>query len=196
MCSKPMNSAQGKCIIISAPSGAGKTTIVRALMERLPELAFSVSATSRPQRATETDGKDYHFLTQETFRAKVEAGELLEWEEVYPGRFYGTLKSEVERIWSRSCAAVFDVDVVGGTNLKNSFGDAALALFIAAPSLEVLEQRLRQRGSETDESLRVRVEKAAHEMTFAPRFDAVVVNADLDQAISEAYDRVVTFLRS
>ncbi len=185
---------QGKAIIVSAPSGAGKTTIVRHLMERGLGLAFSVSATTRPMRGSERDGHDYWFLTEEEFKRRIAAGEFVEWEEVYPGRFYGTLREEVLRIQGEGRHPVFDVDVEGGLNLKKEFGAEALALFIAPPSLEALEQRLRARGTETDESLAKRVGKAAHELTYAPRFDRTVVNDDLIGACAEAEALVREFL--
>ena len=187
---------KGKAIIVSAPSGAGKTTIVRHLMERGLGLAFSVSATTRPMRASERDGHDYHFLAIEEFKRRIAAHEFVEWEEVYPGRFYGTLKHELHRIWNEGKHPIFDVDVVGGLDLKEIFGPNALALFVAPPSIEALEQRLKDRGTETPETLRLRVEKAAHELTFAPRFDAVVVNDDRDRACSEAYQLVSDFLQA
>jgi guanylate kinase len=185
---------QGRCVIVSAPSGAGKTTIVRHLRSRFPELAFSVSATSRPERPNERDGHDYWFITAEEFLRRVKAGDFVEWEEVYPGRYYGTLRSELETIWSRGHHAIFDVDVKGGSHLKDTFGSHALALFIAPPSLDILEERLRSRGTETPESLRERVDKAAHEMDFASRFDAIVVNDDLRNACDAAEKHVRAFL--
>ncbi|MBK6753249.1 MAG: guanylate kinase [Flavobacteriales bacterium] len=186
---------EGKCVICSAPSGAGKTTIVHYLLRHVPELSFSVSATSRPMRPKEKDGVDYHFLSQEEFEGRIAADAFVEWEEVYPGRYYGTLRSEVERIWASGKDIIFDVDVVGGLHLKERFGPQALAIFIEPPSLEVLAERLLQRGTETAETLRVRVDKATHEMETAERFDAVVVNHDLDQACAEARALVSNFLR-
>lgn len=189
-----MMKGQGRCVIISAPSGAGKTTIVHRLLEQGLGLAFSVSATSRERRAHEVDGKDYFFITADDFRARIADGAFIEWEEVYPGRFYGTLRSEIQRIWSEGHSPIFDVDVVGGLHLKAVFGDQALALFVAPPSLEVLEQRLRARGTETEQGLKDRVGKAEHELSFAPRFDAIIVNDDLERACAEALDRVQRFL--
>ncbi len=185
---------QGKCVIISAPSGAGKTTIVHRLLEKRSRLAFSVSATSRERRAHEVDGRDYFFITADGFREHIADGAFIEWEEVYPGRFYGTLRSEIQRIWSEGRSPIFDVDVVGGLHLKAAFGDKALALFVAPPSLQVLEQRLRARGTETEQTLAVRIGKAEHELSFAPRFDATIVNDDLERACAEALDRVQRFL--
>lgn len=185
---------KGRAIIISAPSGAGKTTIVHRLMQQGLGLAFSVSATTRPQRPNEMHGKDYLFLTEAEFRERIAQGGFVEWEEVYPGRFYGTLRSEVDRICGSGQNPIFDVDVEGGLNLKAYFGADALAIFIAPPSLQALEQRLRTRGTETEESLRKRVDKAAHELTYAARFDAVVVNDDLDQACTQTLGLVRAFL--
>ncbi|HRH69533.1 MAG: guanylate kinase [Flavobacteriales bacterium] len=184
----------GKCVIISAPSGAGKTTIVRSLLAQGLRLAFSVSATSRAKRSYEVDGQDYFFITAGEFQQRVAADAFVEWEEVYPGQFYGTLRSEIDRIWAQGNSAIFDVDVVGGVHLKSVFGDRALAVFVSPPSVEVLEERLRSRGTESEESLRKRVDKAAHEMTFARHFDAVVVNDTLEHACAEAYTLVKRFL--
>lgn len=186
----------GKCVIISAPSGAGKTTIVRSLLAKGLRLAFSVSATSRAKRGYEVDGQDYFFITPEEFKQRIDADAFVEWEEVYPGQYYGTLRSEIDRIWSEGNCAIFDVDVVGGLHLKEVFGDRALGVFVSPPSVEVLEQRLLARNTETPESLRKRVDKAAHEMTFAPRFDTIVVNDTLEHACQEAYEQVKRFLAS
>ncbi|MBL0129118.1 MAG: guanylate kinase [Flavobacteriales bacterium] len=189
-----MNHSEGKCVIISAPSGAGKTTIVHHLIAKDLGLAFSVSATSRAKRSHEHDGRDYHFLTAEEFKLRIDADAFVEWEEVYTGQYYGTLKSEVERIWDEGHRPIFDVDVEGGLNLKRAFGANALAIFIAPPSLSVLEQRLHSRGTETPESLLRRLDKAAHELTYAQRFDHVIVNDDLDRACSQAVSLVRAFL--
>ncbi len=189
-----MSRVNGKCVIISAPSGAGKTTIVHHLLAQQLGLAFSVSATSRAKRAHEVDGKDYVFLTAEEFRNRIEQDAFVEWEEVYAGQYYGTLRAEVDRIWTEDHHAIFDVDVEGGLNLKKAFGARALALFIAPPSMAVLEQRLQARGTETPESLQRRVEKAAHELTYAPRFDGTIVNDDLQRACRETLELVRTFL--
>ena len=189
-----MSGDLGKCIIVSAPSGAGKTTIVRYLLEQVTTLAFSVSATSRARRSHEVDGQDYHFITAEEFQRRIDADEFVEWEEVYPGQFYGTLKHELHRIWQEGKHPIFDVDVVGGLDLKEIFGPNALAMFIAPPTIAALEQRLRQRGTETPESLAKRVAKAEHELTYAPRFDTTVINEDRDHACAEAYQRVRAFL--
>jgi guanylate kinase len=185
---------EGRSIIVSAPSGAGKTTIVKHLLRNIPQLAFSVSATSRPARADETNGKDYYFLTEEGFKKRIEAGEFLEWEEVYPGRYYGTLKSELQRIWKEGKSVIFDLDVIGGCYLKEHFGDKALAVFVQPPSIEELASRLHQRSTETPETLKQRTEKARYEITFAERFDVVIINDELEKACSTAEDRVKQFL--
>ena len=184
----------GRFIIVSAPSGAGKTTIVKRLMEAIPSLEFSVSAASRKPREHEVDGKDYYFITAEQFRKKIEEGALVEWQEVYKDQYYGTLKSEVERIWNNQHHVLFDVDVHGGMNLKKMYADISLSMFIMPPSLEILEKRLRNRGTETEEKLRPRLEKAASEMAFARNFDRIVVNDDLETAVAEAIQHVRQFL--
>ncbi len=189
-----MSETPGKSIIVSAPSGAGKTTIVHHLLEREQRLAFSVSATSRPQRGYEVNGKDYWFMSTEEFKQRVANDEFVEWEEVYPGQFYGTLKHELRRIWDAGRHPIFDVDVVGGLDLKEIFGPGALAVFVAPPSVQALEERLKTRGTETPESLKKRVDKAAHELTFGDRFDRIVVNKDRDRACDEAYQLVRDFL--
>lgn len=175
----------GKLVIFSAPSGSGKTTIVKRLLEIFPQLEFSISATSRSPRGSERDGVDYFFLTQEQFAAKVGAGEFVEWEEVYNGTCYGTLKSEMHRIWSKGNVIIFDVDVMGGINLKRIFGRDACSIFIMPPSVEVLEQRLVGRGTDSPETIAKRVAKADFEMSKAPEFDHVVVNDILDDAVGE-----------
>jgi guanylate kinase len=177
----------GKAIIFSAPSGSGKTTIVKHLLENNPDLGFSISASTRDKRGrTEIDGKDYYFLTPEQFKEKIDNDEFVEWEEVYAGNFYGTLKSEIERIWKEGKNVVFDVDVKGGLNLKRYFGDRALAIFVSVPSLEVLKMRLNDRGTETEESLSRRMFKAKFETTFKDQFDAVLLNEDLTASLKEA----------
>lgn len=169
----------GKAIIVSAPSGAGKTTLVKHLLRTLPVLEFSVSACSRAKREGETDGKDYYFITVEEFQNKIQNDEFVEWQEVYSGSYYGTMKSELIRIWSKGGTPIFDVDVVGGLNLKKYFGDQALAIFIQPPTLEVLQDRLRNRGTEDDESLMKRILKAEYELGFASWFDEIIVNDNL-----------------
>ena len=178
---------EGKAIIFSAPSGSGKTTIVRHLLEKNPDLGFSISASTRDKRGrTEAHGKDYYFLTPEEFKKKIDGNEFVEWEEVYEGNFYGTLKSEVERIWKNGKNVIFDVDVKGGINLKNYFGDKALAIFVKVPSIEVLKERLHDRGTESEESLSRRLFKANFEMTFQDKFDKVLINEDLEHSLQQA----------
>lgn len=183
-----------RIIVLTAPSGAGKTTLARRLMAAFPALRFSVSCTTRAPRQGETDGVHYHFLSPEAFGRAVQAGELLEYEEVYPGRFYGTLRSAVEDA-ARTAPVLLDIDVRGAETVKQHFGDAAFTLFVAPPSLDILEQRLRARGSETDAMLRTRLDRAAYEMTFRDRFDHALVNDDLGRATSELVTRVGGFLR-
>lgn len=187
---------KGKCIIVSAPSGAGKTTIVKHLLKSIPSLAFSVSATSRPPRSNEVDGKDYHFLSEDDFRKRIQANEFLEWEEVYPGRFYGTLKSEENRLWGEGKHIVFDLDVEGGVNLKAHFGSAALALFIQPPSLEALAERLRNRSTETEDTLAVRLSKASSELKFAGQFDKIIINDNLEEACRQSEIWIKEFLKT
>ena len=183
----------GKTLIFSAPSGSGKTTLVQHLLEHNPDLGFSISASTRDKRGrTEEDGKDYYFLSPEEFKLKIDQNEFIEWEEVYDGNFYGTLKSEIERIWMEGKNVIFDVDVKGGISLKKYFGDKALAVFVKVPSLAVLEQRLRKRSTETPDSLSRRLFKAKFEMTFQDKFDVVLVNENLQQSYAEAqrlYDK-------
>lgn len=192
-----MERFSGKAIIFSAPSGAGKTTIVRHLLqlEHL-RLAFSVSATSRARRGHEVNGKDYHFLSADEFLKKAKAGEFLEWEEVYKDQYYGTLKSEMERIWAEGKNVIFDVDVIGGLNLKKIFGDQAFSVFVQPPSIEVLNFRLRNRSTETPEKIAMRIEKAQHEMSFAPKFDFILVNDKLEEAFKQAESKVSEFIES
>jgi len=185
---------QGKLIIFSAPSGAGKTTIVRHLLEQNLNLEFSISATSRGMRHTETNGKDYYFLSPEEFRSKIENDEFLEWEEVYAGTFYGTLKSEVERIRTNGQNVIFDVDVVGGCNIKKFYGDEALAVFIQPPSIDELRKRLVSRSTDSPEVIEKRVAKAEYELTFACQFDRIIVNENLEKAFEEAEKCIHDFI--
>ena len=184
----------GKSIIFSAPSGSGKTTIVKHLLQKGLKLEFSVSACSRNPRENEIHGRDYYFLSVEEFRSRIENNEFVEWEEVYRDHFYGTLKSELERIWEAGNHVVFDVDVVGGINLKKIFGDDAFAVFVKPPSLEVLEQRLRDRSTDTEEKIKARLDKASEEMEYADRFDVVLVNDSLDDVLVNAEKVVSEFL--
>lgn len=185
---------QKKLIVVSAPSGAGKTTLVRHLLDTIPGLSFSVSATTRAPRQGETNGKDYFFITVTQFSAAVTSGDMLEWEEVYTGTFYGTLKSEVDRMLNSGFHVIFDVDVVGGLNIKKHFGKRALAIFISPPSVEALEERLINRGTEPAEKIRQRIEKARWELDFAQEFDLVIVNSSLEMAKTEILGNVTEFL--
>ncbi len=184
----------GKIIIFSAPSGSGKSTIVQHLLKKDIGLEFSVSATCRPPRGQEQNGKEYYFFTQDEFRQKIRNNELLEWEEVYPGCFYGTLLSEIDRIWQKGHTVVFDVDVIGGINIKKKFGHDALSIFIQAPSIEELQKRLIGRATDSPDKIKERVNKAKYEMSFAPQFDTIIVNDDLEKALSEAEKTVREFL--
>lgn len=186
---------EGKVIIVSAPSGAGKTSIVRHLLQAVPELHFSISATTRAKRDYEADGKDYYFITPDQFRARLANDEFLEWQEVYVNQYYGSLKSEVERIWSNGQTVIFDVDVLGALNIKKFYGDKALAVFIQPPTLEELGNRLRNRGTETPESMKKRLDKAEYELSFADKFDTIVLNDDLATAQQEMITLVKDFLR-
>lgn len=184
----------GKLIIFSAPSGAGKTTIVRCLMERFPRLEFSISATSRKPRSHESHGRDYYFFTQEAFEKAVSEDSFVEWEEVYAGMYYGTLHSELNRIWNEDKDILFDVDVKGGMSLKERFGSRALSVFVMPPSINVLRSRLASRGTESDEEIAKRVAKAEYEIGFARRFDYILVNDNLDEAVNEISWIVSQFL--
>lgn len=185
---------QGKVIIVSAPSGAGKTSIVRHLLQAVPELQFSISATTRAKRDYEIDGKDYYFITPDEFKSRLGNDEFLEWQEVYENQFYGSLKSEVERIWQNGQTVIFDVDVLGGLNIKKFFGGQALAIFIEPPSIEELANRLRNRGTESPESFQKRLDKAEYELSFSPQFDKIILNDVLEQAQQETIQLVKDFL--
>lgn len=186
----------GKLVVFSAPSGSGKTTLVHYLLDAGLPLEFSISAASRSIRGKEVQGQDYYFLSVEEFKKKINNNEFIEWEEVYQDHFYGTLKSEVQRIWDKGKHIIFDVDVVGGLNIKKQFADKALAVFVQPPSIKDLELRLRGRGTEDEESLKKRLDKAAYEMTFAGKFDVVIVNDDLEKAKKQIFDVVSNFLNS
>jgi guanylate kinase len=185
-----------KCIIISAPSGAGKTTIVRAILQDLPQLAFSISACSREPRGQEMNGIDYYFLGKEGFEQKIAEEAFLEWEEVYEGMYYGTLKSELTRIWSQNQVVIFDVDVVGGLNLKKIMGEKALSIFVKPPSMEELERRLVSRNTDSEEKIAMRLAKASFEIDQASGFDLVIVNDELHKAISRVKQHILTFIES
>jgi len=186
----------GKLIIFSAPSGAGKTTIVRYLLDIFQQFEFSISATSRQPRGAEKDGVDYFFLKAEEFRQKIENGEFVEWQEVYTDSYYGTLKSELERIWAKNNVVIFDVDVKGGVNLKSMFPDNSLSIFIMPPSVEELRSRLVGRGTDSPEAIEKRVAKAQEEISYSSKFDLVVVNDHLDTAQATARQRIEAFLNS
>ncbi len=183
-----------KLIIFSAPSGAGKTTVVKELLKEFSNLEFSISATSRAPRGAEKDGVDYHFLTNDEFKSRVANDEFVEWEEVYAGTCYGTLKAEMERIWAKGNVILFDVDVMGGIKLKNIFGDAACSIFIMPPSIETLRERLIGRATDAPEVIEKRVNKAEFEISKAPQFDNVVVNDVLAEAVAEAKSVIDKFL--
>ena len=183
-----------KVIIFSAPSGSGKTTLVKHCLEKFPQLEFSVSCTTRNPRGTEKNGTDYHFISPDQFRQKIAEDAFVEFEEVYTDKYYGTLKSEVERIWSTRKTVIFDVDVKGGISLKKYFGDQALSIFIMPPSIEELERRLVSRATDDAETIRTRVEKASEEMTFKDQFDKIVVNNDLDEAKTSVEELLNNFL--
>jgi guanylate kinase len=186
----------GKLVIISAPSGAGKTTIVKHLLSSGLNLEFSVSATTRAIRSNETDGKDYYFLSPDEFKRRIEKSQFIEWEEVYKDHFYGTLKSEIDRIWEKGNHVLFDVDVKGGINLKRIFGVQSLSVFIMPPSVSELEKRLISRGTDRIEKITMRVEKAKYEMKLAEQFDKTIINDQLEKAQEDAWKLVYSFLNS
>ncbi len=188
--------SKGKLIVFSAPSGSGKTTIVRHLLKQEElNLEFSISATSREKRGQEIDSKDYYFLSAREFKDKIKNDEFLEWEEVYRDNFYGTLKSEIERIWSKGKHVIFDIDVSGGLRIKRKFPEETLAIFVKPPDLNELVRRLKDRGEETEEKISMRVAKAPAELATAPLFDEIVINKDLDQALENAYSLVSNFIK-
>ena len=187
---------EGQLIVFSAPSGSGKTTIVKELLAQNPNLGFSISACTRDKRGrSEQNGQDYYFMTPDEFRQKIDEEAFVEWEEVYPGAYYGTLKSEIERIWASGKHVIFDVDVRGGLALKNYYKERALAIFVKVPSLEILEDRLRSRGTETEESLSKRIFKMKFEWSFQDKFDVVLVNDQLEIAVEEAQQLFENFTR-
>jgi guanylate kinase len=185
---------QGKLILFCGPSGSGKTTIVHHLLQNFPQLSFSISATTRAKRANEVNGVDYYFLSAKEFKQKISNNEFVEWEEVYADVFYGTLKSEVERIWKENKTVVFDVDVEGGLNIKKLFGKNLLTVFVRPPSVEELRKRIKNRGSETEESFKLRVTKAEFELSYSDKFDHVIVNDTLDEALIDANKLSNSFL--
>lgn len=187
---------EGKLIIVSAPSGAGKTTIVHYLLNKIPELSFSISATTRQRRGDEQDQKDYYFISKEDFLHMVAKHEFVEFEEVYSGTFYGTLRSEIQRIWDIEKHVIFDIDVEGGLRLKKKYEERSLSIFVQPPSYEVLVERLTGRGTDSPEKLKERIEKARKELTYADRFDIILKNNDLDTACKEAEKIVRDFLAS
>lgn len=191
-----MNQKQGKLIVFSAPSGSGKTTIVRYLLEEKElNLDFSISATSREKRGKETQGKDYHFISAEEFKRHIKNNDFVEWEEVYHNNFYGTLRSEIERIWNDGKDVIFDIDVVGGLRIKRKFPNQTLAVFVQPPSIEEMEKRLRNRKTDTEEKIIERVRKAERELQYASEFDIILVNDDLSEAKRKALDLVGNFIR-
>ncbi len=190
-----VNTPDNKLIIFSAPSGSGKTTVVRHLLDTMPELAFSISVTTRSKRPNEVDGHDYYFYSENEFLKAIKNEEFLEYEEVYKGLFYGTLKSEVDRLWAEGKTVIFDVDVVGGLNIKKFYGDQALAVFLRPPSVEILMDRLRKRETEVEHQLQERIEKAKSELNFEQQFDKVIVNDVLSDTFVTAENVVADFLK-
>lgn len=181
-----MTSPQNKILIITAPSGAGKTSITKHLMQRFPQLAFSVSATTRKARGIEKNGVDYHFISEDDFKQKIQQNEFVEWEMVYEGKYYGTLKSEIENNWNLGRAPVLDIDVKGALHIQRQYPEETLTLFIEPPSVDELKKRLQNRGTESEDSIRARVSKASYELSFRHHFDHVIVNDQLDEACREA----------
>jgi guanylate kinase len=185
---------QNKLIIITAPSGAGKTSITKYLMQQLPQLAFSISAATRPPRGMEKDGVDYYFITAADFKQKIQEGKFVEWEMVYEGKYYGTLKSELQRIWQQGKVPVLDIDVKGAIHVQQQYPQSSLSLFIEPPSVEELKKRLQSRGTETAESLAARVNKASYELSFKEHFDTIIVNDNLQRACAAALSAVNKFI--
>ena len=183
-----------KLIVFSAPSGAGKTTLVRYIIETFNDIQFSISATSRIARGKEKDGVDYYFLSSEEFKAKVQNEEFIEYEEVYGGNYYGTLKSELDRIWNANKIAIFDIDVVGGANIKNMFPNETLSIFVMPPSIDVLKNRLLERGDVSSEEINVRVKKAESELDYASKFDNIIINNDLEESKKIAHTLIKKFI--
>jgi guanylate kinase len=184
-----------KLVILCGPSGSGKTTIAHHLLKQIPQLTFSISATTRPKRGKETDGEDYHFLTVEDFEKKIEEGAFVEYEEVYKDVFYGTLKSELERIWSEGKIPILDIDVVGALNIKNNYAPHGLTVFVHPITVENLKHRLHKRATETEESFSKRIHKAEEELNMAPNFEKIIYNDDLNQSLSEAEDYILDYLK-
>lgn len=191
-----MASAKNKLLIITAPSGAGKTSITKHLMQHFPQLAFSVSAATRQRRGIEKDGVDYHFISTEDFKQKIQHNEFIEWEMVYEGKYYGTLKTELNKIWSQDKIPVLDIDIKGAIHVQQQFPETSLSLFIEPPSVEELKKRLQSRGTETAESLAARVNKASYELSFKDHFNKIIVNDDLQKACVAAVNIVADFIKS
>ena len=189
-------SKKGKLIILTAPSGAGKSTFAKRLLYEIPNLVFSVSATTRPPRKGETDGIEYHFINKDDFEKKIENNEFVEWEKFYNGTYYGTFRSDIEKLRNKGYFVLLDIDVLGALNIKNEYGNDALGIFIKPPSLEVLKKRLIKRGTESDESLNIRLERAVKEIEFADRFDVVVINDELETAYEQTKKAVKNFINS
>ncbi len=186
---------KGKLIVVAAPSGAGKTTIVKHLLQHLPQLAFSISAATRPMRVNEKNGLDYYFISENDFKNKIAADAFVEWEMVYEGKYYGTLKSELQRIWDGNKHVIFDVDVVGGLHIKEKYPTETLAIFIKPPDILTLAQRLANRNTEDEKSLQERIDKAEHEISHAPMFDKIILNDNLEHTLVEAEKLVKDFLK-
>ena len=189
-----MENVTGKIIMLTAPSGAGKTSITKYLLQAFPQLSFSVSAATRKPRGNEVDGKDYYFLSEEDFKAKIANDEFVEWEMVYEGNYYGTLKSEIYRMWQNGQVPVLDIDVKGAIHVESLFGKACLAIFIQAPSIDELRKRLESRNTDTPENIEIRINKASYELSFKDKFDAIIVNDDLTKAQQQAKGLVERFL--